>query len=458
MGIAIRTNNGLVASHGGNSFSLKARTEGSIILSGMVGGLYKFDMYTGVPDTSFNNTVSFTRSGYGGYVSRMFLQPNGKIVCAGDFTHCNGTAISNIARINPDGTLDTSFNSGGSGCSGFIDVKMLSDGRIVFIGSGYNGITYNRGLLMLDEDGYVDTTFTGGRSDFGLYNSGSIACIAVDTQDRVVYGGPGAKYFKDSNGDTIYDPGTLFSHIFRLNTDGTHDVDFNTNMTAYDFIGPNSYNDLMGVDNNYVWLETDWNDNIYGIASSDYFNGRPTANFGKINSDGTAASREDFGFQYLSGYRNCIAMQKSSNNPLLTGGSWLYGGSSNYNTFNRVLLERMGIQRIDATTGLVDLSFNANGVGASKVDPVVFKQWYDSHLTTGHNADFPNSDIAPNVIRIIVLPDDSIAIAGEFNYYNSSPVNGFAILNRDGSLNDAVKLPTSFSLPANHDLIDLVVI
>src|SRR5882724_2728415 len=43
-------------------------------------------------------------------VWRVALQPDGKMVIGGSFTTVNGTARSRIARLNSDGSLDSSFN------------------------------------------------------------------------------------------------------------------------------------------------------------------------------------------------------------------------------------------------------------------------------------------------------------------------------------------------------------
>ena len=38
------------------------------------------------------------------------VQPDGKVVIGGDFTQVDGYARNHVARLNPDGSLDTSFN------------------------------------------------------------------------------------------------------------------------------------------------------------------------------------------------------------------------------------------------------------------------------------------------------------------------------------------------------------
>ena len=51
-------------------------------------------------------------------VTALALQTDGKIVIGGSFTSFNGTARNRIARLNSDGTLDTTFLAAGSGANG----------------------------------------------------------------------------------------------------------------------------------------------------------------------------------------------------------------------------------------------------------------------------------------------------------------------------------------------------
>jgi hypothetical protein len=40
------------------------------------------------------------------------VQPDGRVVIGGDFTHVDGVTRNYLARLNADGSLDTSFNPG----------------------------------------------------------------------------------------------------------------------------------------------------------------------------------------------------------------------------------------------------------------------------------------------------------------------------------------------------------
>ena len=46
-----------------------------------------------------------------GKVSAFALGPDGSILVGGDFTNLNGTAKSGLARLQPDGTVDSSFEA-----------------------------------------------------------------------------------------------------------------------------------------------------------------------------------------------------------------------------------------------------------------------------------------------------------------------------------------------------------
>ena len=98
----------------------------------------------------------------------MALQPDGKIVIGGFFTSVAGVGRNRIARLNSDGSLDTSFDPG-VGCQGKVvpaddkdpfvfALAVQRDGKIVVAG---NFATYNNqpssGIARLNADGTLDT-------------------------------------------------------------------------------------------------------------------------------------------------------------------------------------------------------------------------------------------------------------------------------------------------------------
>ena len=114
-------------------------------------------------DPSFNASV-FDK----GTVTTMARQTDGKVVVAGVFSAINGVPRQNVARLNADGTLDTTFDPG-SQIVGEIDaVAVQSDGKVVLGGYGLVftfGQSKARQILRLNADGSIDPTFplTGRR-------------------------------------------------------------------------------------------------------------------------------------------------------------------------------------------------------------------------------------------------------------------------------------------------------
>jgi uncharacterized delta-60 repeat protein len=114
---------------------------------------------------------------YGGS-PRIAKQSDGKtIIFHVNLTEYSGTNINGIARLNTDWTLDTTFNLGWSGFTKLLpwwwdvwsDIHVQPDNKIVLIGSfsDYNGQP-SRGIIRLEPDGAIDTSF-----DVGLWFDGS---------------------------------------------------------------------------------------------------------------------------------------------------------------------------------------------------------------------------------------------------------------------------------------------
>src|SRR5438445_8227992 len=72
-----------------------------------------------------------------GRVRVVVVQPDGKILIGGDFTTVLGVARSRIARLNPDGTLDTAFDPNAS--NNVYSIAVQADGKIL-AGGDFNSI------------------------------------------------------------------------------------------------------------------------------------------------------------------------------------------------------------------------------------------------------------------------------------------------------------------------------
>src|SRR5207253_2492897 len=96
------------------------------------------------------------------------LQPDGKILAVGDFTTMGsggtGTNARNrIARLNVDGSLDSSFNPGANAPITTValqpDGKILVGGGFTTLGGGGTGTTARNRIGRLNADGSLDATF-----------------------------------------------------------------------------------------------------------------------------------------------------------------------------------------------------------------------------------------------------------------------------------------------------------
>jgi uncharacterized delta-60 repeat protein len=110
----------------------------------------------GTLDTTFTNLGS----GLDGAVWALGLQPNGQIVAGGAFTHVNGSAYNRLARLNTDGSIDPGFFVG-TGADNTVYNITLQPGGTMYVGgtfTSFNG-THRLGFARLNTDGTVDTSF-----------------------------------------------------------------------------------------------------------------------------------------------------------------------------------------------------------------------------------------------------------------------------------------------------------
>ncbi len=110
----------------------------------------------GSTDASYPSVIA-------GGVTRMVLRPDNKLLIAGSFQQVNGFAQGRLALINSDASLDLTFNQNGIGAVGgnINDVILTSQGTM-FVGgtfTQFNGIARNK-IAKLNVDGSLDTSFT----------------------------------------------------------------------------------------------------------------------------------------------------------------------------------------------------------------------------------------------------------------------------------------------------------
>lgn len=96
-------------------------------------------------------------------IQNLLLQPDGKIIAVGIFDTYRGSVRNNIFRINSDGSDDTSFSTGTSANRTVKDAILEPSGKIVIAGvfTDFNGISQAK-LARLNSNGSLDTSFSSG--------------------------------------------------------------------------------------------------------------------------------------------------------------------------------------------------------------------------------------------------------------------------------------------------------
>src|SRR5580765_1196818 len=70
-------------------------------------------------------------SGVNGPVNAVVVQPDGKVIIGGEFTTVKGLVRPGLARLNVDGSGDSSFNPAIS-VGGVSSIALQSDGKVIF--------------------------------------------------------------------------------------------------------------------------------------------------------------------------------------------------------------------------------------------------------------------------------------------------------------------------------------
>lgn len=231
----------------GSFGAITIQSDGKVLVSGYMFNstnnnydmaIYRFTT-KGALDTTFNGSgkkaLAFG-SGRQDMANAILVQPNGKILVAGttqDVSFGNGNFA--IARLNANGSLDTTFNStgkqttnlGGNDTVGISGMAIQSDGKIILGGSKDTGTVQLFALVRYTSTGKLDKAFNGtGKKVFDFSGSGVtnwISSVAFQAADKKILA------CGLSNDDFA---------LVRLNVNGSLDKTFNsTGKVTIDFGG-----------------------------------------------------------------------------------------------------------------------------------------------------------------------------------------------------------------------------
>ncbi len=342
--------------------------------------------------------------------------PNSKIYVAGSFSLYNGENVPDcLVRLNSDGSLDTTFNNGGSGFAGgghiAIVVQELSvatglpTGKILVGGwcaTTYNGTNTPDNLVRLNNDGSIDSSFNNGGNGI----TGDVESIIQERDTsgnltgNILIGGSLTMY----NGSDVPD------RLIRLDSTGAFDATFNNGGTGFTGGANTSIYSIKQEINTGTGLPT--GNLLIGGCFTDYNGLGTTPSYllrldsngtfdGTFNAAGSGANNTVFSISFeLDGAGNPTGN-------LFIGGSFsFYNGVDVPNYVIRVFSD-----------GTWDNSFNngGNGFYGSPVNQIL------SELDTSG------------------IPTGKLIVSGNFYTYNYNDVPGryIKLLSSDGSIDPA---------------------
>lgn len=357
--------------------TLALQSDGKIVIGG------KFSNFDGISRTRIArlnsdgtlDTTFLPGSGANNTINKLSLQPDGKIVIVGAFTSYAGISRNRVARVNSDGLNDSSFNPG-SGANNEINICMIQPDNKIVLGGNFSNFnnTLKLNIVRVLSTGAIDTDFTVDYPGA----SGSVLCLGVQSDNKILVGG----IFTDGYGIPR-------NRIARLQQDGASDPTFN----------PGSGASLLVKSINIHYGK------ILISGNFTHYNGIQGNHIARINSDGT------FDNSFYSGpgansFIQTVSIQ--TDQKIIIGGSFV-----KYDNIPRNFIARLNVD------GTLDSSFNP-GTGT---DGAVFSS--------------------------AVQSDGKILIGGSFYSFNGTSRNNIARLNEDGTLDTSFDPGTGFDAPVN---------
>jgi uncharacterized delta-60 repeat protein len=382
----------------------------------------------GTKDINFNTGFIFDQK-----VEIIKLQPNGKILVAGNFSSFSGAASNRIICLNNNGSKYYAFQYGLGFDSSIYSIAMQNNGKILVGGrfTCYNGKITNK-ITRINETGFKDDTFNIDGTGFNhQLNITQVNSIVVQNDGKIIAGGSFSSY----NGE-------LSNNIIRLNNDGTKDNTFITNL---------GFNNLV----KSIAIQTDGKILVGGNFTS--YNGQLSKGLIRLNNDGSI----DNTFNNVINNNNSASIDViviQNDGKILIGG-WIGTGN---------VLVRLN------NDGTIDNTFTI-GTGNSRVSTIAIQT--DGKILLGGNFTSYNNQQFNRVIRlnnngtidnsfsigsgfnfyvysIHLQIDGKILVGGEFTLYNLVPSSKIIRLNSNGTKDITFNIGAGFNGAVNSIVLN----
>jgi uncharacterized delta-60 repeat protein len=335
------------------------------------------------------------------------VQPDGKVVLAGEFTLVQGEPPVSIIRLNADGSLDTGFNPGGVN-DWVNDIALQPDGKILIAGLFDEVAGQPRSnIARLNTNGSLDMDFNPGAD-------GEVWALAVEADGKILVGGE----FTTLGGQPR-------NNLGRLESSGVVDSSFTTNPGFLVF-------DLA--------LQPD--NKILAAGQLDAGPGEPRGRVIRLDSNGSL----DSGFVTPAIDERVLSLAVQADGKVVIGGIFNFAGG----------IRRNYIARLNSS-GSLDEGFDPNitGVSFPYVNELViqpdgkilvggiFKRVGDQYAYRIGRLE-PNGSLdagftaatSSTVYAVGLQADGKVWVAGTFYYVNGQCRSGFARLHPNGTLDN----------------------
>jgi uncharacterized delta-60 repeat protein len=229
--------------------AVAVQSDGKIIIGGTFTQITSAHANNGTPrlavarlDANGILDADFSPSTFGG-IGVIVVQPDGKYLVSGSFSSIGGVTVRNLARLLPNGTLDATFFNPNPDFP-VNAIALQSDGKIL-IGGAFGHLTANAAagdrsvyyLARLNADGTQDTSYNP-------YPSGPVYAIVLQPDGKALVGGNFVQFSPNNTATS-----TTALNLARLNTDGTVDTTFlpNPGSTVHGLVIDSSKNYVIAV-------------------------------------------------------------------------------------------------------------------------------------------------------------------------------------------------------------------